>query len=275
MRASTLWTAALAALAFPAEAMADVAVKWQMGLTPPASPNMATIVGFNEWLFWIITAITAFVLVLLVYCMWRFAESRNPTPSGTTHNTMVEVLWTVVPVLILVGIAIPSFKQLYFLNRTPPDAEFTIKAIGHQWYWSYEYPDHGNIAFDAFMVPTDKLQPGQYRLLETDNTVVLPVDTNIRILTTADDVIHAWGVPAFGVKIDAVPGRTNETWVRIDTPGVYYGQCSELCGVNHGFMPIRVQAVSKEEFAKWVEEAKTKFAKDDGSSPKLAQATGE
>jgi cytochrome c oxidase subunit 2 len=190
-------------------------------------------------------------LALLGYVIVRFRASNNPTPSKVTHNTAIEVIWTVVPVLILVVIAIPSFKLLY-LQKVIPESEMTVKAIGLQWYWTYEYPDHGDITFDALMVADADLQEGQPRLLETDNRLVLPVETNIRVLVTADDVIHAWAVPAFGVKIDAIPGRINETWVRIEREGTYYGQCSELCGINHGFMPIAVDA--------WVEKAKREFA---------------
>jgi cytochrome c oxidase subunit 2 len=274
MRANKIWTAAMMALAagLPFEAMAGAPKDWQLGFIPPASPNMQSIYDLNEWLFWIITLIAAFVLVLLVYAMVRFSEGRNPNPSQRSHNTLIEVIWTVVPVIILVGIAIPSFKQLYFLGRTPTDVGLTIKAIGKQWYWSYEYPDHAGVAFDAFMVPDDSVDKskGQLRLLETDNIVYVPVDTNVRVLVTADDVIHAWAVPALGVKKDGVPGRTNETWFRATKTGSYYGQCSELCGVNHGFMPIRIEVVSKEDFDKWIAEKKTAAA---ASATKLAQAS--
>jgi cytochrome c oxidase subunit II len=262
MRARNGFFAALAALstAMPFAAWAGAPHNWQTGFIPPASPGMASIESFNDVLFVIISLITIFVLALLIYVMWRFSAKRNPVPSTRSHNALIEVIWTVVPILILVGIAIPSFKQLYFLGRVPANIDMTIKATGHQWYWSYQYPDNGGFGFDAFMVPTESLKPGQLRLLETDNVIVLPVDTNVRVIVTADDVIHSWAVPALGVKTDAVPGRINETWFRINKPGSYYGQCSELCGVNHGFMPIRIEAVSKEDFAKWVEGAKTKFA---------------
>src|SRR5690606_12848505 len=197
---------------------------------------------------------------------------RNPEPSRTTHNTLVEVLWTVVPVVILVGIAIPSFKLLYYLDRVE-EADMTIKVIGRQWYWTYEYPDHGNFAFDSNMIPEDQIQPGQLRLLEVDNRIVLPVDTNVRILVTASDVLHSFAVPAFGIKKDAVPGRINETWVRVDREGVYYGQCSELCGVNHAYMPIAVEVVSKERFAEWVEKAQAEFAQVEApQQPRIAAA---
>jgi len=220
---------------------------------------MHTIRNFHDWLLFICALIVVLVLVLLGYCIFRFNERANPQPSRTSHNTVIEVIWTALPVMILVGIAVPSFRLLY-AEDVIPKADLTIKAIGHQWYWSYEYPDNGGFSFDSVMVPDTELKPGQLRLLDVDNHVVLPVDTTIRIITTSLDVIHSWTVPAFGVKTDSVPGRLNETWVKIERPGMFYGQCSELCGVNHGFMPIQVEAVSKEQFARWVEDAKKKFA---------------
>ncbi|MDP6786883.1 MAG: cytochrome c oxidase subunit II [Rhodospirillales bacterium] len=243
---------------------------WQMGFQPAASPVMREINDFHNLLLVISVLICAVVLGLLVYVMARFNEKANPTPSKTTHNTFVEVLWTALPVLILVIIAVPSFKLLYFMDRTH-NPEMTIKATGHQWYWSYDYPDHGNFTFDALMVPDDELKEGQPRLLETDKRVVLPVDTDIRILLTSDDVIHNWAVPALGVKYDTVPGRINETWVRIEREGTFYGQCSELCGINHAYMPITVEAVSKAAFAEWVEKAKREFA---GNGPNPVRVAG-
>lgn len=244
---------------------------WKLGMQDGVTPVMTDMENFHDLLMWIITLITIFVLALLVYVMVRFRASANPAPSKTSHNTLVEVLWTVVPILILIVIAVPSFKLLYFGDKTK-DAELTIKAIGKQWYWSYEYPDNGNFTFDATMVAEADLKPGQPRLLEADNPVMVPVNTNIRLLVTAADVIHAWAMPAFGVKKDAVPGRLNETWFRAEREGTYYGQCSEICGANHAFMPIKVQVVSKEAYAKWAEEAKQKFATVDGPSPRLADA---
>jgi cytochrome c oxidase subunit II len=232
---------------------------WQMGFQPAATPVMERLESFNTFLSWIISLIAIFVLILLIYVCYRFAASRHPTPSRRTHNTLLEIAWTTVPVLVLVVIAIPSFKLLYY-EDVVPDSELTLKAIGHQWYWTYEYPDNGDFTFDANLVDTADLKPGQLRLLTTDNPVVVPVDTNIRLLTTATDVIHSWAVPSFGVKIDAVPGRMNESWFRVEAPGTYYGQCSELCGDLHGFMPIMVKAVSKDEFKTWVEQAKKEFA---------------
>lgn len=257
--------AALAGAGWSAGAFAAQPEPWQTGFQPAASAVMEAVRDFYDLLFVIIVAIAAFVLALLVYVMVRFNAKRNPVPSKTSHNTFLEMAWTAIPVVILVVIAIPSFRLLYF-QKTVSEAEMemTVKVIGYQWYWSYEYPDHGDIAFDSFIVEEEDLEPGQLRLLEVDNRVVLPVDTNIRLLVTAEDVLHSWAVPAFGIKIDAVPGRLNETWVRIEREGVYYGQCSELCGVRHGYMPVAVEAVSKDAFASWVERAKVEFARADG-----------
>ncbi len=241
-------------------ANAEVPRNWQLGFEPAASPVMQLIAEFHNLLLIIITLITIFVTVLLIYVMYRFSEKRNPTPSKTTHNIALEIIWTVIPALILVGIAFPSFKLLYYADRAE-DAEMTIKAIGNQWYWSYEYPDDGNFTFDAFMIADEDLQPGQKRLLETDNYVVLPINTKIRLLVTASDVLHAFALPAMGVKLDGVPGRINETWMEITREGTFYGQCAEICGAGHSYMPIAVKAVSKEAYATWVEQAKEEFAK--------------
>jgi cytochrome c oxidase subunit II len=242
------------------EALAAQPEPWQLGFQPAASPVMEQLESLHDLLMWIITLISVLVLALLLYVCFRFRASANATPSRRTHNTLLEIAWTAVPVMILVVIAIPSFKLLYFMDRVQ-DPELTIKAIGHQWYWSYEYPDDGDFTFDAYMVADDDLKEGQPRLLTTDNAVVLPVDTDIRVLITATDVIHSWAVPAFGVKTDAVPGRVNETWIRIERPGMYYGQCSELCGDLHGFMPIMVRAVGKDEFEAWTKQAQQEFAR--------------
>jgi cytochrome c oxidase subunit II len=236
---------------------------WQLNFQPAASPVAEMIVSLHDLLLFITVAITAFVLALVAYACIRFRASRNPVPSRRTHNSVLEIAWTAIPVLILVVIAIPSFKLLYFMDRAV-DPEMTLKAIGRQWYWSYEYPDNGNFTFDAYMIAEQDLGEGQLRLYDVDNPVVLPVDTDIRLLTTASDVIHAWAMPALGVKMDAVPGRVNETWLRIERPGIYYGQCSELCGDYHAFMPIRIEAVSKEDFEAWTQQAQEQFARADG-----------
>jgi cytochrome c oxidase subunit 2 len=256
-----LITASLLLLADGA-AVAAQPEPWQLGFQPPATPVMERIESFHHLLLWLITLISIFVLALLAYVCMRFRASRSTTPSRRTHHTLLEIAWTAVPVLILVVIAIPSFKLLYYADVIP-EAELTIKAIGHQWYWSYEYPDNGDFTFDAYLAADADLEPGQLRLLTTDNRIVLPVDTNVHVLVTATDVLHAWAVPAFGVKIDAVPGRINEIWFRIEEPGIYYGQCSELCGDYHGFMPIMVEAVSKDEFEAWTEQAQEEFARAD------------
>lgn len=261
--------AAVLALAGAALAAGDAVAQqprdWGLGLQGAFSPIAREQHAFHDALLWIIFAITLFVLVLLLYAVWRFNERRHPKASRTTHNTLVEVLWTVVPILILVGIGIPSLPLLYASDRTV-EADMTIKAIGRQWYWSYEYPDHGPFTFDAQMIAEADLKPGQPRLLATDEEVVVPVGKKVRLLVTASDVLHSWAMPAFGVKLDAVPGRTNETWFEADTAGVYYGQCSELCGTNHAFMPIVVRAVSEQEFAAWVASAKQRFAGGDDAT---------
>ena len=246
---------------------------WETNLQPPASPIMERLTSFHDMLLWIISAIVLFVFVLLAYTCWRFAEARNPVPSRRSHHTILEVAWTAVPVLILVIIAIPSFKLLYYMDVVP-ETGMTIKATGHQWYWSYDYPDNGNFTFDSYMIAAADLQPGQLRLLETDNRLVVPVDTSIRIQTTADDVVHSWAMPQFGIKVDAIPGRLNEMWFNVEQPGTYYGQCSELCGVNHGFMPITIEAVSKEAFEAWVKEAQTKFARVGEDAVRVANTAG-
>ncbi len=247
-----------------AEQGLGMARPWQITFQDAVSPVMERIDSFHDLLFWIITLITLFVLALLVYVIIKFNETANPVPSKTTHNTFIEVVWTVVPIIILVVIAVPSFKLLFYMDKHE-NPDMTLKVIGHQWYWSYEYPDHGGFTFVSQMIAEEDLQPGQPRLLAVDNSVVLPIDTNIRILQTAEDVIHNWAMPAMGLKMDTVPGRMNENWVRITKVGDYYGQCSELCGVGHAFMPIHIKAVSKTDYAAWVAQAQKEFAKADGS----------
>ena len=227
---------------------------WEVTLQPAASPVMENIVWFHNFLFVLITLITLFVLALLVMVVVKFNAKANPVPSKTTHNTLIEVAWTLIPVLILVGIAVPSFRLL-FLQLDIPKADLTVKATGKQWYWSYSYPDNGKFEFDSLMA-ADK----QPRLLGVDNEMVVPVNKVIRVQTTGADVIHAFAVPAFGIKIDSIPGRLNETWFKATKTGMYYGQCSELCGKDHAFMPIAVRVVEDQEFAAWVEAAKKKYA---------------
>lgn len=244
-------------LGLPLDVHAAAPQPWQVYFQPPATPTMERLYDFHTLLLWIEGGIVCVVTALLVYTLIRFRASRNPTPSKRAHNTMLEVIWTLIPVVILIVIAVPSFKLLYLMDVTPK-AEMTLKAIGSQWYWTYEYPDY-DIRFDSNMLPEEDLKPGQLRLLEVDNRVIVPTHTTIRVLTTASDVIHSWAVPAFGIKKDSIPGRLNETWFRVEKEGVYYGQCSELCGVKHGFMPIVVEAVSKAQFKKWVEDHQPKL----------------
>jgi cytochrome c oxidase subunit 2 len=250
---------ALAALGHPTE--------WQIGLQDPATPVMHDLVWFHNFVMVIITAITIFVLALLVTVMLRFNARTNPVPSKTTHNTAIEVAWTLIPVMILVTIAVPSFKLLFYQQHIPK-ADLTVKATGKQWFWSYSYPDNGKFEFDSLMLRGDDLKPGQPRLLAVDNAMVVPVNKVIRVQTTGADVIHAFAVPSFGIKIDAIPGRLNETWFKAEKEGIYYGQCSELCGKDHAFMPIEVRVVSEQAFAAWVEDAKKKYASDAPQAPK-------
>jgi cytochrome c oxidase subunit II len=232
---------------------------WEIGLQESGTPVMDQVTGFHDFLLYIITAITLFVLALLVIVMVKFNASANPTPSRTTHNTLVEVLWTVLPVVILVVIALPSFRILFFQLNIPP-ADLTVKATGVTWNWKYDYPDNGDFEFDSLMTPEKELKPGQPRLLAVDNEMVVPVNKTVRMLVTGFDVIHSFAVPSFGIKIDAVPGRLNETWFKATKEGWYYGQCSELCGKDHAFMPIAIHVVSEADFNTWVEAAKKKFA---------------
>ena len=263
---------ALFAAAIGSAAYADQPVNWGIDLRPAASPVMEDIRWFhNVLLLPLITVITLFVVGLMVYVMVRFNKKANPVPSNFTHNTTIEVLWTVIPVIILVIIAIPSFKLLYKADSVA-EPEMTLKVTGNQWYWSYEYPDHGGFSFDANLLEGDDLPEGRPRQLATDNEVVLPVDTDIRIIVTASDVLHNFAMPSFGLKIDTVPGRLRETWVRITREGTFYGQCSELCGVRHAYMPIEVKAVSKEEFKAWVTKAQAQFGTPGAQPTKLASA---
>ena len=232
---------------------------WQIGLQDSASPVMDDVITFHNYILWFITGITLFVLALLVTVMVKFNARAHPTPSRTTHNTLLEVLWTVLPVVILVFISLPSFRYLFIQLNTPP-ADLTIKATGVTWNWKYDYPDNGDFEFDSLIVLEKDLKPGQPRLLSVDNEMVVPVNKVVRMQVTGFDVIHSFTVPSFGIKIDAIPGRLNETWFKATKEGWYYGQCSELCGKDHAFMPIAVRVVSEAEFAAWVEEAKKKFA---------------
>ena len=244
--------------------------KWQLGLQDAATPVMEDVVWFHNLLLYLIVAISAFVLALLVIVIVRFNARANPVPSKTTHNTPIEVMWTVVPVLILVTIAIPSFRLL-FLQTTIPPADLTVKATGQQWFWEYDYPD-SKIHMVSVMLKDNELKDEQPRLLSVDNELVVPVDKVVRVQVTADatGVIHSFAVPSFGIKIDAVPGRLNETWFKATREGMYYGQCSELCGKDHGFMPIAIRVVSEKDFAAWLDGAKKKFGYDSGAAATVA-----
>ena len=239
---------------------------WQIRLQDSATPVMDEILWFHNFVMYVITAITIFVLVLLLIVIVKYNARANPVPTKTTHHTGLEVAWTLIPVIILVSIAVPSFKLL-FHQQNIPQADLTVKATGKQWFWSYSYPDHGKFEFDSILLADKDRKADQPRLLAVDNALVVPVNKIVRVQTTATDVIHAFAVPSFGIKIDSVPGRLNETWFKATKEGVYYGQCSELCGKNHAFMPIEVRVVSEQAFTAWVEDAKKKYASDAPRAP--------
>ncbi|WP_032112400.1 cytochrome c oxidase subunit II [Candidatus Paracaedibacter symbiosus] len=237
-------------------ANAAVPQPWQIGFQSAASPIMEGINEMHHLLLVIITCIAIFVTALLVYVLYRFRASRNPVPSQTAHHTLLEVVWTLLPVLILVVIGIPSLKLMFFASKIE-NADLTVKAIGHQWYWTYEYPEQ-KVQFDSLMIEEKDLKPGQLRLLDVDNPIVVPAGKTVRVVVTSEDVLHSFAVPSLGIKKDAVPGRLNETWFRIEKEGTYYGQCSELCGVKHGFMPIAVKVVSEQHYDEWLNSKKAK-----------------
>ena len=242
-------------------AQAQVPEPWQMGMQTPHSPVETNIHSLHSLVTWLMVLIVVFVAALLGYVVYKFNNKRHPVASRTSHNTVLEVAWTVLPVLILVVIAIPSFRLVYFEDRAR-DADVTIKVTGHQWYWEYTYPDANNLHFDSYAVADDDLKPGQLRHLAVDNELVVPAGHNIRILTTGADVIHSFFIPSLGVQRYAIPGRTIETWMKVDKPGDYYGECNQICGTNHSVMPIAVHAVTDDEYKAWLEQAKTKFASD-------------
>ena len=249
-------------LFLPGTLLANEPKDWQLGFQESASKSMTDIVWFHDYMLLpIITGITVFVLFLLLYTCVRYRASKNKIASTTSHNTLVEVLWTLIPCLILIVMAVPSFKVLYSQD-TIPKADVVIKAVGYQWYWGYEYPDE-NIIFDSYMVEDKDLKENQPRLLTVDNEIYVPVNKVVKVMITANDVLHAWALPAFGVKRDAVPGRINETWFKAERTGTFYGQCSELCGIKHAFMPITVNVVTEDEYNLWLEKAKIEFAKEE------------
>ena len=268
--------AASAVLASAGTALAQLGqpVPWQMDLQQAATPVMEEIATFHYYLLWIIGMISAFVLALLVIVIIRYNARANPTPSRTTHNTFIEVLWTIIPVIILAGIAVPSFRLL-FVELQVPTPDLTIKATGKQWFWTYNYPDNGNFEFASLMVAEKDLKPGQPRLLTVDNEMVVPVNKVVHVLVTGADVIHSFTVPSFGSRIDAVPGRLNDTWFKATVTGMFYGQCSELCGKDHSFMPIAVRVVNDADFTAWLATAKQKFASDNQAPPNMVAAAGD
>jgi cytochrome c oxidase subunit 2 len=241
------------------KAFGKQATDWQLSFQNPATDLMGSVVGLHNIILIVMTLVTLFVLFLLFYVSFRFSAKRNPIPSTRTHNTVVEVLWTAIPIVILVVLAIPSFKLLYQQEKSE-NYDMTVKVIGHQWYWEYEYPDHGDFYFESYMIQDEDLQEGDLRLLTVDNPLVIPANKNIQILITAGDVLHSWAVPSMGLKTDAVPGRLNETWVNVKEPGIYRGQCSEICGTGHGFMPVVVKVLPESEFIAWANEAKNNYA---------------
>lgn len=271
----TVFSFILAYVPHVSQAQDGYAGSWQLGMQNSISPIKQKISDFHDILLVIITLITVFVLALILWISFRYRRAKNPNPATFAHNTFIEVVWTLIPIIILIGIAIPSFNLLYLEDRTP-EPEMTLKVTGYQWYWGYEYPDYDGLTFLANMKPEDEIDEslGDKRLLTTDAPVVVPVDTNIQLLVTAADVLHAFALPAAGVKRDAVPGRTNEAWMRITRPGTYYGQCSEICGTGHAYMPIEIKAVSKQEFAVWIEEAKEQYASN-SARPDLTQAAAQ
>lgn len=251
--------------AFAADLPVEGPTPWEIYFQSAASPVMERVESFDTLLLWIISGIVILVLALLLVAAYRFHESRHPVPSKRSHNTLLEIIWTAGPVLVLVIIAVPSFKLLYYKNTIPP-AELTVKVTGHQWYWSYSYPDDGNFSFTSLLIPDDEIDKskGQERLLSVDNPMVIPVGEVVRVQVTSADVVHSWAMSAMGIKIDAIPGRLNEVWIKADRPGIFYGQCSRLCGVNHAYMPIAIEARPKAEFQAWLKDAKQKFARVDG-----------
>ena len=238
-------------------------VPWAMDMQTPFGPVKQAIYDFDRLVFWLMAAVVVFVAGLMAYAIWRFRASANPTPSRTAHHTYLEIAWTVIPVLILLVIAIPSFRLIYYQDRAR-DPELTINVQGRQWYWHYAYPDQENLTFDSYPIAEGDLKPGQLRNLAVDNPLVIPVGADVRVLTTGQDVIHSFFVPSLGVQKYTIPGRTLETWFRADREGTFYGQCNQICGTNHWFMPIAVRAVSRPEFNAWVADAKTRFAQGKG-----------
>ena len=261
--------ATAASLVVTSQVWAQAPHDWQLGFQAAHSPTQEGVEGLHALVLWLMATVTSFVAALLAFVVWRYRASKHPLASRVSHHTALEVTWTLAPVLILVLIFIPSLRLVYFQDRTDA-ADMTLKVTGHQWYWEYTYPDQGGLSFSSYMVPEDQLAPGQLRKLDVDNRVVLPAGKNVRILTTSADVIHSFFIPSLGVQRYAIPGRTIETWVRVDQPGTYYGECNQICGANHSVMPISVQAMTEAEFAVWAEKAKKQFAAGESAPQRLA-----
>jgi cytochrome c oxidase subunit 2 len=273
-RLATLATSAVALLASAGGAFAGMGrpSPWEIGLQGIATPIMREISTFYDFVLWIIFGIAAFVLALIIIVIVRFNARANPTPSRTTHNTPLEVVWTIVPVIILAAIAVPSFRLLFAQLDVPPHVGLTVKVTGHQWYWSYSYPGNGNFEFNSMVLRGKDRKPGEPRLLAVNDPMVVPVNTVVKVLITGADVIHSFNVPSFGIRIDAIPGRMNYTWFKATRKGVFYGECSELCGTYHAFMPIEVKVVSASKFAAWVKHAQKEYAAGNGAPPNLYAA---
>jgi cytochrome c oxidase subunit 2 len=265
-RALRLTAFAMLVAGAPAAAVAAQPQPWQFGMQPAATSVHEQLSAFHDELLVITFLIAGFVIGLLLYVVVRFNHRRNPVPSPTTHNPWLEILWTTIPILILITIAVRSFKLMYYMAEIPKHA-LTINATGHQWYWTYSYPDQGGLTFDSTVIADADLKPGQKRLLDVDNPLVVPVGENIELKVTSTDVIHSWFLPSFGVQEYAIIGRSNDTWFNVLHPGTYYGECNQLCGVNHDAMPIKVVAMSKEDFRHWLVGAKKKFGWNGGGAP--------
>ncbi len=270
--ALTVWMLPMVVFADAAWAQ-GVPRPWEVNMQPAYSPVKRDIIELNWFVLIIITVITVFVGALLAWVLWRYSAKRNPVPSQISHNTVLEIAWTTIPILILVAIAIPSFRLLYYEDRTR-DPQLTLKVTAHQWYWEYTYPDQGGLDIESRMIPTDRLKPGQIRLLSVDHPLVLPANKNIRILETSADVIHSFFIPSLGVQRYAIPGQTIETWTRIDKPGTYYGECNQICGTGHSQMPIEVRAVTGSEFQAWVKKTKQEQQNADNAPAPAGKARG-
>jgi cytochrome c oxidase subunit II len=270
LRKSGIGAVVAGLLAFSGLPAAALPYNYEMGFQPSASPVMDQIADFHHILFYIIVAVCVFVLALLAWIVVRYRAGANAVPSKVHHNTLLEVAWTLIPVIILVFIAVPSFRLLYFEAAIPkPDVQ--LKAIGKQWFWTYEYPGSGGFTFDSLgLSDADNAKAGKPRLLGVDNPIYVPVNKVVEVVTTGADVIHSWALPQMGVKMDAVPGRLNHTWFKATQTGVFYGQCSELCGARHGYMPIEVHVVTDAQYAAWLSSAKKKFAALDNGATRLA-----